>query len=96
MSGNSFRKHLSMPGMLHPHPHPINTGDFSLSDCLMSALAVFSLKFPSLLQFDRQVRGGEGSVQARNLRSLLDGLRRTSADLGGWHRPAFLAQGGTP
>ena len=53
MSGNSFRKHLSMPSMLHPHPHPINTGDFSLSDCLMSALAVFSLKFPSLLQFDR-------------------------------------------
>ncbi len=34
-------------------PDPINTGDFSLSDCLMSALAVFSLKFPSLLQFDR-------------------------------------------
>ena len=50
MSGNFFRKHLACFARI---PDPINTGDFSLSDCLMSALAVFSLKFPSLLQFDR-------------------------------------------
>ena len=36
----------------------------------MSGLAVFSLKMPSLLQFDRQTRSGEDPVQARNLRSL--------------------------
>jgi len=28
--------------------------NFSLVDCLMSGLAIFSLKFPSLLQFDQQ------------------------------------------
>ena len=36
----------------------------------MSGLAVFSLKIPSLLQFDTQVRGGEDPVKAQNLRSL--------------------------
>ncbi len=61
MSGNSFRKHLSMPGMLRAMracfariPDPINTGDFNLSDCLMSALAVFPRCFSLTgLQFDR-------------------------------------------
>ena len=51
-------------------PDPIKARDFSLPDCLMSGLAVFSLKMPSLLQFDTQVRGGEDPVQARNLRTL--------------------------
>lgn len=77
MSRNSFRKHLSMPGMLNEMracfdriPDPIKARDFSLPDCLMSGLAVFSLKMLSLLQFDTQVRGGEDPVQARNLRTL--------------------------
>ena len=51
-------------------PDPIKARDFSLPDCLMSGLAVFSLKMLSLLQFDTQVRGGEDPVQARNLRTL--------------------------
>ena len=76
MSSNSFRRHLSMPGMLratrdcfdrvpdsprHPWHHP-----FRLPDVV---LAVFSLKMPSLLQFDKRVRLGEDPVKARNLRS---------------------------
>ena len=77
MSRDSFRRHLSMPGMLKKMracfdriPDPINPRDFTLADCLMSGLAVFSLKMPSLLQFDTQVRGGEDPVQARNLHTL--------------------------
>ncbi len=49
MSGNPFRKHLSMPGMLRAVracfdriPDPISTRGIGLSDCLMSGLAVFS------------------------------------------------------
>jgi len=39
----------------------------SLSDCLMSALAMFSLKFPSLLQFDEE---NEEEATRHNLRTL--------------------------
>jgi len=86
MSRDSFRRHLSMPGMLRMVracfdrvPDPINGRDFSLSDCLMSGFAVFSLKMGSLLQFDTQVRGGEDPVQARNLRALF-GVERPPSD----------------
>ncbi len=46
-------------------PDPINPRDFTLPDCLMSSLAVFSLKMPSLLLFDKQTRRGEDPVQVR-------------------------------
>ncbi len=66
-----------MPGMLRAVracldrvPGPIAARDFSLSGCLMSGPAAFSLKFPSLLQFDRQARSGADPVRARNLRTL--------------------------
>ena len=39
----------------------------SLADCLMSALAMFSLKFPSLLQFDE---GSEEETTRHNLKTL--------------------------
>ena len=75
-----------MPGMLRMVracfdrvPDPINGRDFSLSDCLMSGFAVFSLKMGSLLQFDTQVRGGEDPVQARNLRALF-GVERPPSE----------------
>lgn len=86
MLRTSFRKHLSMPGMLRVIrdcfdrvSDPVNTRGVTLSDCLMSGLAVFSLKMPSLLKFDELVRGDEGSVQARNLRSLF-GVKRVPSD----------------
>ncbi len=50
---------------------------FSNLDCLMSGLAVFSFKFPSLLKFD-QVRG-QDKVLAQNLKTLFH-LQRTPCD----------------
>ncbi len=74
MSRNSIRRHLSMPGMLRVVrysferlPGPLDTRGIAHPDCLMSGLAEFSLKMPSLPRFDRQVRRGEDPVQARNL-----------------------------
>lgn len=59
------KKQLSVTGMLNkirsifdqvPEPSRSSRGlktKISISDCLMSGLAMFSLKFPSLLQFDQ-------------------------------------------
>jgi hypothetical protein len=41
----------------------VNNGrsnQISLTDCLMSGLAIFSLKFPSLLQFDNAQKKDKG------------------------------------
>ena len=77
MAKNSFRKHLSMPGMLsvvhkgfEPIPESVVSRGITLADCLMSGLAVFSLKIPSLLKFDQLIRLDESSVQAQNLKRL--------------------------
>ncbi len=86
MSRDSFRRHLSMPGMpaavrerFDRIADPTVTRGISLSDCLMSGLAVFSLKIPSLPQSGTQVRGGGDPVQARNLRSPF-GVARAPSD----------------
>ena len=50
--------------------------DISITDCLMSALAVFKLKFPSLLQFD-EAREGEPIKQ--NLKNLF-GIEKVPSD----------------
>ena len=52
---------------------------YRLADYLMSGLAFFSLRFPSLPHFDRQVRGDD-AVRA-NLRSLF-GAREAPWDSG--------------
>jgi len=72
-----FRKHLSVPGLIktiHRHFSKIldprdfkNEGIISLKDHLMSGLAVFSLKCPSLLNYDRT---RSEAVTAQNLRDL--------------------------
>ena len=54
-------------------------GDISLTDALMSAFAMFSLKAPSLRAFDKE--RAEGNVQA------IDGLQRVPCDT---HRRALL------
>lgn len=73
------KKQLSAKGMLGkiksifdqvPEPPRNPRGlkpEISLSDCLMSGLALFGLKFPSLLQFDE---GREDSVIKHNLSTL--------------------------
>ena len=60
-------------------PVPIASRGITLSDCLMSGLAMFSLKIPSLVKFDQLVRLGENTVQAKNLKSLI-GVNRPPSD----------------
>lgn len=56
-----FRKNLSAPGLLKKvrtilerlTDHRIGQSAYTLTDVLMSALAMFGLKYPSLLQFDQ-------------------------------------------
>ncbi len=54
-----------------------NKRDFSLVDCLMSGGALFSLKFPSLLQFDQQSRNNDNI--RHNLNSLF-GIQQAPSD----------------
>ena len=70
-----LRKSLSAPGLLdtvrksfRSIVDPRRAGSpIPLADALMSGLAVFSLKYPSLLQFDRQRCD---PAEAHNLRTL--------------------------
>ena len=73
----AFRKMLGMPGMLRsihkifskiPDPKTFTTSpNITIADHLMSGLAVFGLKCPSLLEYDRK-RANE--ITAKNLRDL--------------------------
>lgn len=54
----TFGDHCEKPSTAYP---------ISTADCLMSALAMFSLKYPSLLQFDRERRE---EIICHNLRTL--------------------------
>ena len=81
-----FRKHLSKPGLLkevrscfEANSDDVRGRRYGLADYLMSGLAVFLLKFPSLLQFDRQARSVE--TIRWNLRSLF-GVREAPSDSG--------------
>ena len=79
-----LRKHLSHPGLLKTVTHsfrqvadPSGPDDgIPLSDCLLSGLALFGLKYPSLLQFDRDRI--EETAQ-HNLRSLY-GIKHMPCD----------------
>ena len=73
----SFRKYLSAPGLLTiiqkqflkvPDPREFSKNvTISISDHLMSGIAVFGLKCPSLLDYDRK---RSDNVIAQNLRDL--------------------------
>ena len=75
-----FRKDLSMPGMMaemrrcfESVADAVPGRGLNLADCLMSGLAVFSLKYPSLLRFEQDARGlGDKSdgLRRENLRTL--------------------------
>ena len=83
MSKTLFRKTPGAPGLLglvrrcfECANDPVSGRGLTLSDCLMSALAMFGLKYPSLLKFERDARGGE---QIRsNLRNLYGVVRAPS------------------
>jgi len=72
-----LRKQLSMPGLLSTvskvfsrikDPKKGDLSRFLLSDCLKAGLAIFGLKYASLLQFERASRDDEGVKH--NLRTL--------------------------
>lgn len=70
-----FRKKLSMPGLLQElksffqtiKEPVIRKGAIPLVDCLLSGLVIFSLKYPSLLQFDKS---RNDPASAHNLKTL--------------------------
>ena len=84
MSNLRFRKTLSAPGLLSVvrasferiEDATVSRG-LNLTDCLMSGLAIFGLKYASLLRFDRDARHNE-SIRS-NLRSLY-GIERAPSD----------------
>ena len=86
MARKTFRRHLSMPGLLEiVRQHfdtitdPVNPREYSLSDCLMCCLAMFLLKFPSLLQFDNATRKDKNPKILRNLKNLY-GVKKVPSD----------------
>ena len=59
-----FRQALSAPGLLKEVrtcfarvEDGVASRGLTLTECLMSGLAIFAMKYPSLLQFDRDSRG---------------------------------------
>ena len=70
------RKHLSADGLVNivrrglrrEKFRPLKQSPYSWEDCIMSGLAIFGLKFPSLLQFEKQA-ADEPWIR-RNLRTL--------------------------
>ena len=84
MAKSLFRKTLSAPGLLRVVrgrfdriEDPVAGRGLNLTDCLMSGLAVFGLKYPSLLSFDRDAR--ENALIRSNLKSLY-GVGRSPSD----------------
>jgi hypothetical protein len=79
-----WRKHLSAPSLLAQvrqefdriKENRIRTLSYKLTDVLMSALAIFGLKYPSLLQFDRS-RNDE--IVKANLSNLY-GVKKSPSD----------------
>ena len=79
-----MHNHMSAPALLNQVRNDLEQVDdprrygqqFSLTDVLMSGLAVFSLKFPSLLKFDE--KRNEARIRA-NLQSLF-GVRQAPCD----------------
>jgi hypothetical protein len=64
---SEIRRHFDsiiLPKLNNQGPKP----KFSLTDCLMSGLAVFGLKSPSLLQFEKDSRDNE--IIQHNLKTL--------------------------
>jgi hypothetical protein len=79
-----FRKSLSIPGLLAVvrkefesiKEHRIKTISYKLTEVLMAALAMFGLKYPSLLQFDQS---GSNQTLRTNLKNLY-GVERVPSD----------------
>jgi len=73
---NQFKKHLSIPGLLEAVRKEFSkvserelSSNYSLIDCLMCGMAIFGMKYASLLKFDQDMRSQESEIK-HNLRSL--------------------------
>lgn len=72
----TFKKHVSIEGLLKTVSNKFNKvkdivssrAKISIADCLMSGLAIFSLKSPSLLDFEQNI--ANDAVTAANLKNL--------------------------
>jgi hypothetical protein len=79
------RKYLSLDGLLEIIRHAVvkeklpvtRSLDYSWQDCIMSGLAIFGFKFPSLLQFEK-AKVAEPMIR-RNLRTLY-GVKKAPSD----------------
>lgn len=79
------RKYLSADGLMNTVKaslkketfRPCPKSEYSWHDCIMSGLAVFGFKFPSLLQFEK--RKGSDPFIKRNLRTLY-GVKQAPSD----------------
>ena len=86
MTQNSFRKHLSMSGMLSEVRECFDSisdlvvsRSITQSGRLMTGLAVFSLKMTSSLNFDEKIRLGKSPESAQHFK-LLFGVDMISSD----------------
>ena len=84
MSNRLFRKILSAPGLLRAArarfdriEDTVAGRGLNLTDCLMAGLAIFGLKYASLLRFDRDAR--RDALIRSNLKSLY-GIGRAPSD----------------
>ena len=75
-----------MPGLLRETrecldrvPDSIKSRGITLSDCMMSGLAMFCLQIPSMLKYDQLIRLDESTIQVKNLKSLF-GVKRPLSD----------------
>ncbi|MDQ6962232.1 MAG: hypothetical protein Q9M28_06830 [Mariprofundaceae bacterium] len=84
MKESRFRKDLSIKGLLKtcrnifdgiPDAKQSRSG-ITLSECLMSGLAIFGLKYPSLLQFDQSM---DDEIIKQNLNNLY-GIKHAPSD----------------
>ncbi|MBC8209425.1 MAG: transposase [Gammaproteobacteria bacterium] len=83
MSKQGFRQSVSIPGLLKTTrqvfeqiPDSKSSNSISLTDHLMSGLAIFGLKYPSLLQFDQD---RNMDLTRSNLKSLY-GIKKAPSD----------------
>jgi hypothetical protein len=84
MSRPRLRQHLSAPGLLKAirqsfaaiPDHRHERSEISLTDALMSGLAVFGLKYPSLLQFEQE----RNEALIRSNLQMLYGVDRAPCD----------------
>ena len=88
------RKYLSADGLIKIVQHSIlrekfkalKNPKYSWKDCIMSGLAVFGFKMPSLLQFEKD-KDSEPWLR-RNLRTLY-GVEEAPSDTMRWTHPPF-------